>query len=217
MIDKKPRERLRARIEQYPLLKDAFPPETWEATITDLCERWCEPHRSWHGPKHLADLLQKIAKRYRGPAATCLQLIALYHDAIYNPKAKDNEEKSTELWLLSPASQKNKSLASPVAVALLETKYKHRPSSQLGVMFMELDCAALHASASAQEKQEYEEGIRQEYLKIGWKKYKALRTKFLAKWGERFPEYKPGTEAQLDILETLKPNRKPDAGIQIPR
>jgi predicted metal-dependent HD superfamily phosphohydrolase len=63
-----------------------------------LIGRWSEPHRGYHGVAHLAAVLLFIdehADHTADPEA--VRLAAWYHDAIYDPRATDNEERSAAL------------------------------------------------------------------------------------------------------------------------
>jgi len=63
-----------------------------------LVGRWSEPHRRYHGIGHLTAVLlfvNEYADHAEDPDA--VRLAAWYHDAIYDPLAVDNEERSAEL------------------------------------------------------------------------------------------------------------------------
>lgn len=63
-----------------------------------LIRRWSEPHRRYHGMGHLTAVLlfvDEYATHADDPDA--VRLAAWYHDAIYDPRAADNEENSAVL------------------------------------------------------------------------------------------------------------------------
>ncbi len=63
-----------------------------------LIRRWSEPHRRYHGMGHLTAVLlfvDEYATHADDPDA--VRLAAWYHDAIYDPRASDNEEGSAVL------------------------------------------------------------------------------------------------------------------------
>jgi predicted metal-dependent HD superfamily phosphohydrolase len=64
----------------------------------DLLARWSEPHRHYHTPDHLAAVLAVIDE-YAGlvPDADAVRLAGWFHDAVYDPRAADNEERSAAL------------------------------------------------------------------------------------------------------------------------
>lgn len=63
-----------------------------------LVARWSEPHRRYHGIGHLSAVLLFVDE-YADHAsdADAVRLAAWYHDAIYDPRAADNEDRSASL------------------------------------------------------------------------------------------------------------------------
>jgi len=63
-----------------------------------LVGRWAEPHRRYHGVGHLSAVLLFIDE-YADHAEDldAVRLAAWYHDAVYDPRASDNEERSAVL------------------------------------------------------------------------------------------------------------------------
>lgn len=59
-----------------------------------LVEAYSEPHRHYHTLEHVGEVL-RVVGRLKGEPAVLLAV--WYHDAVYDSKAKDNEEKSAEL------------------------------------------------------------------------------------------------------------------------
>ncbi len=72
----------------------AYPP------FDRLVEAYSEPHRHYHTLEHVGEVL-RVVGRLKGDAA--VQLAVWFHDAVYDPRAKDNEARSGELavWELS--------------------------------------------------------------------------------------------------------------------
>jgi len=76
---------------------------TAEAVGEDLLRRWREPHRRYHGPTHLSEVLAGVddlarAGHLRPAAHASAALGAWYHDAVYavsDPEA--NERRSADL------------------------------------------------------------------------------------------------------------------------
>jgi predicted metal-dependent HD superfamily phosphohydrolase len=66
----------------------------------DLLGRWAEPQRRYHTPDHLAFMLEVIDRHAElAGDADSVRLAAWFHDAVYDPRASDNEERSAQLAL----------------------------------------------------------------------------------------------------------------------
>jgi len=63
-----------------------------------LLARWSEQHRRYHGIGHLSAML-RFLDEYADHAADshAVRLAAWYHDAVYDPRSTDNEERSAVL------------------------------------------------------------------------------------------------------------------------
>src|SRR5262245_47509972 len=61
----------------------------------DLANRYEEPHRAYHNLRHLRHVLETI-DQLRGLVSdvTSVELAAWFHDVIYDPRGKENEEQS---------------------------------------------------------------------------------------------------------------------------
>jgi len=77
-----------------PLLPGGRAPAA-AAAGEDLLARWAEPHRRYHDQRHLREVL--AALDVLGPAPVEAVLAAFWHDAVYDPAAPDNEERSAVL------------------------------------------------------------------------------------------------------------------------
>ena len=65
-----------------------------------LVAAYQEPHRHYHNLEHITEMLKIVGKL--ADSATplpALQLAVWFHDAVYDPHAKDNEEQSAVLAL----------------------------------------------------------------------------------------------------------------------
>lgn len=73
-----------------------------DAVGADLLTRWSEPHRRYHGPVHLVEVLgavDELCRAGRVPPRdrTVAVLGAWFHDAVYDIGADDNERRSAAL------------------------------------------------------------------------------------------------------------------------
>lgn len=69
------------------------------AVAEGLLGRWREPQRSYHDVTHLSEMLAAIALLSFGASrsASLPNLVAWYHDAVYDPARTDNEAASAAL------------------------------------------------------------------------------------------------------------------------
>jgi predicted metal-dependent HD superfamily phosphohydrolase len=66
--------------------------------ISRLIPRYSEPHRHYHTWHHIAEVFD-ASEQISTDKSLELTLAILFHDAVYNPLAKDNEERSAELLI----------------------------------------------------------------------------------------------------------------------
>jgi predicted metal-dependent HD superfamily phosphohydrolase len=69
-------------------------PAAWAEAGRELLRRWAEPHRRYHDDEHLTSLLSTVDGL---GASVEVRLAVWYHDAVYDPRAADNEERSAQL------------------------------------------------------------------------------------------------------------------------
>src|SRR5471032_3364422 len=70
-------------------------PLTWHE---HLVAAYAEPHRAYHNQQHLAECLRWLYAAPRiGPPSDAVELAIWFHDAVYDPRADDNEERSASL------------------------------------------------------------------------------------------------------------------------
>ena len=91
-------ERLDALQRGFARLLDGYGVEATRAypLFDRLVAAYAEPHRHYHTLDHVAEVL-RVAGRLpcRSPGAVALAV--WFHDAVYDPRAGDNEERSADL------------------------------------------------------------------------------------------------------------------------
>lgn len=116
--------------------------------ILDLQMRWNEPHRVYHNQEHLEEILGLIEKSSEILAHDALVLCAFFHDAVYDPKSKTNEEDSFALFetmcIKKSPSKEMLPLLEEVGYMILDTKdHTKKPHSVTSAKFLELDLNGL--------------------------------------------------------------------------
>jgi predicted metal-dependent HD superfamily phosphohydrolase len=141
-----------------------------------LVAAYSEPHRFYHTLEHLDEMLQ-VAGKPADPAA--VELAIWFHDAVYDPKSKDNEDRSAVLaveWL-RPLQIPEETLQHVAAMI--------RATAHTGADEVDADTAVLLdadlASLSAEERRyaRYAADIRREYAWVDDSAYRAGRAKAL--------------------------------------
>lgn len=162
--------------------KDAarFSPIAAADIFSDLVSRHSEPHRRYHGLSHLAallDLLATHAPHVRPGSAA--RLAIWWHDAVYDPARRDNEDLSAVLArdhlarLGAPSS-----LAEETARIILITRdHWNGPPAGDGDFFLDADIAILGAPPGVYDA--YAAAVRQEYAFVTDAAFGAGRGAFL--------------------------------------
>jgi predicted metal-dependent HD superfamily phosphohydrolase len=152
----------------------------------DLCEKliaaYGEPHRRYHSLTHLTWLLNEEGRRAAlVPDRKLVQFAIWFHDAIYDPLAKDNEERSAD-WARDALTDLNLTeLARSVSALVLKTKDHARgDASPDEAIFLDMDIAILGAPRS--EYMQYAADIHVEDAAVPDEVFAAGRGAFLRSW-----------------------------------
>ena len=150
------------------------------ALMEALRQRYAEPQRHYHTWAHIEALLEHYRRWVRYLNRPGPVLWALYwHDAIYDPKAKDNEEKSAQLLEREAAGH-----LSPhdvdFAAAMIRATATHTVPEGLSAqdaedlaLFLDMDLSILGAPEPIYDR--YEQDIRAEYAFVPEEAYRAGR------------------------------------------
>ncbi|VVB78145.1 Uncharacterised protein [uncultured archaeon] len=150
-----------------------------------LFDFYNEKDRAYHNMDHILQGLKEIdlAKKFLEKPSE-LELAWYFHDAIYDPKRKDNEEKSAEFLraTLNSSSVSNDRLKT-MKQLILDTKHLEVPKTYDGKFICDIDLSIFGKSEIIYNK--YAENIRKEYLGVPLKDYKAHRAEVLKRFLER--------------------------------
>lgn len=165
------------------------------ADVQDLMHRWQEPHRFYHSSAHLDDLLQQITTSFRKGSITLtqkelLEITALFHDIIYDPARRDNEELSAS-YFLALCDDENAPAIKEIHDAILATR-DHAATTPLAALFNKYDMSIVERGLP--ELLDWEYGIYQEYKIFGNMAYKLGRLQFIEKLRKQYPHNKDNLE-----------------------
>jgi predicted metal-dependent HD superfamily phosphohydrolase len=145
----------------------------------ELIARYNEPHRFYHNIFHINDMLN-IAMGCRPSNIGMTNLIIWYHDAIYDPQRKDNEEKSAEFAIDQLKDHLSSDDVDTVASGILLTKHQFSSNLLTPDMSIIID-ADLYILSHDWCYTAYARAIRKEYAHLNDFEYIAGRKQFLEK------------------------------------
>lgn len=127
--------------------------------------RYNEPHRYYHTWNHIHQMLSFLNTDDKS-----LMLATLFHDIVYNPKEKDNEEKSAELF--KSVWKGDEQTLNEVCQMIIDTK-THVPTNEKSKILLEADLSIFKQSPEIIA--EYDKQIFKEYQFVDWKTYSQAR------------------------------------------
>jgi predicted metal-dependent HD superfamily phosphohydrolase len=146
---------------------------------TDLLRRWAEPGRTYHSLRHLDDCLSQLdAAPGEGADRDLVEAALWFHDAVYDPRAGDNENRSADLaseWLTELGVPKPRVEA--VAALVRLTSHRERPDDSDGRLVCDIDLSIL--GRPAREFDAYDREIRAEYRWVPDRQYRRERAAVL--------------------------------------
>ena len=165
-----------------------------------VLKRYEEHHRYYHTTTHLLDVVLQLSKLDNFDDE--LFLAAVYHDAIYDPQANDNEERSAALFLAEAKSASlNKLQMDSINRLILDTK-THKPSIEKSQLLIKADLSILEQPLS--KLIEYEHQIFKEFQFVDYKVYQPKRIEILNQLN---------VNGKLNALIEYVTFRKPSIGV----
>lgn len=128
-----------------------------------LVEAHRVPERHYHTLDHVLDCLRKFdALRERAPSPLAIELAVWFHDAIYDSRRADNEEKSAELAYqqLQQAGVEER-LAAKVRDLVVATRHDAEPVGTDQALLVDVDLSILGQPDEVFDR--YEAAVRREF------------------------------------------------------
>lgn len=184
-----------------------FGPQLLEQARAFALPYYGQSGRFYHNAVHVAEVLGALETR--GVLTTELALAVWGHDLIYDPKAKDNEQRSADTFAAWLAEQglDGASIAR-ISAMILATRHTQPPASRAEALLVDADLSILAASPARFAA--YEQAIRQEYAHVPALLYQLGRRKVLQGFWQRpqiyiTPEF-AGLEAgaRANLAKSLK-------------
>jgi predicted metal-dependent HD superfamily phosphohydrolase len=159
-----------------------------QKVFNKLIAAYSEKQRAYHTLQHLYECLVLVDSiRADLNDADAVALALWFHDAVYDPQAKDNELKSAELFEQYLAQDLSIDIVQKIKRWILATQ-KHEATNELDLQFLlDIDLAIL--AASPERFAEYEQQIQQEYAWVDPDVYSIKRKQVLAHFYQTEPLY----------------------------
>ncbi len=158
---------------------------TDEMLFHDLIARYSEPHRRYHTVQHLEECFGRFAE-LKGEAVHPqeIELALWFHDAIYDTRRQDNEERSAD-WARSTvlAASLPTSVAERVHALIMATRHNAVPSGTDEQIVVDVDLSIL--GARPERFDEYENQVRDEYFWVPGMVFRPKRRAILKEFLER--------------------------------
>eukprot|EP00667_Euglena_gracilis_P023161 EG_transcript_26055 len=148
-----------------------------------LAEQYGEPRRHYHTLAHVAEMFARLDATAPPLAPEDSRVVALavfFHDAVYDPAAKDNEEQSAaQFCCFATATAMPSPVVDRVAAFILQTKDHWGCASEDPALrrFLDADLAIL--GAPQPRYAEYARQVRQEYGHLSPEDFRSGRSAFL--------------------------------------
>ncbi|MCG8671719.1 MAG: N-methyl-D-aspartate receptor NMDAR2C subunit [Pseudomonadales bacterium] len=143
-----------------------------------IINHYQEPHRYYHNLNHISACLNHLDQFENLDSPQDIELAIWFHDVIYDPLAKDNEEKSAEFAIMTLDNLKFDSVRTEkIAHLVILTKHPSAPTNHDEKALLDIDLSILGSEASLYS--DYESWIRQEYKSVPNFLYRKGRRKVL--------------------------------------
>jgi predicted metal-dependent HD superfamily phosphohydrolase len=144
-----------------------------------LVRAWDEPQRHYHNLEHLKEclaMLDQVTHLCDDP--TAVEMALWFHDAVYDPKANDNEEQSARLALeCLREGGCSEAFVAQVERLILATKSHVSDGVRDTAVMLDIDLSIL--GQPRERFSRYEEGIRREFAWVPDTTYREKRAAIL--------------------------------------
>jgi predicted metal-dependent HD superfamily phosphohydrolase len=156
----------------------------------DLCDAYADPQRAYHTLDHVAHCLDGLAQHAALAERPCEVAVALwFHDAVYDPRATDNEARSAA-WAVAALREHDvrDDAVARVRAMILATRDHGGDLDGDTALLVDLDLAILGQSPDVFDR--YDAAIRVEYAWVAEPAYRTARTRVLRAFLDRRAIYR---------------------------
>ena len=162
-----------------------------------MLRAYAEPHRHYHTGEHIARtlaLFDGVRDRLRCPAES--ELAVWLHDAVYDPRAADNEARSADLAEALLVAGEAAAAVPAVRALILATRHAAPPEEHDARYVVDADLAILGADPA--EFDRYEAQVRREYAFVPDAEWRERRPRVLRRFLDRARIYETAEFAALE-------------------
>jgi predicted metal-dependent HD superfamily phosphohydrolase len=183
--------------------------------LADLRIRYGEPWRAYHTLAHIEEMFSDFDEfctscEFLLEHRDAVSMAIFYHDAVYDTTARNNEEKSAELFrTVAEWSGIEEVFTESVARAIIASKHTELPKDVTCRVLCDIDLAILGKPEAAFA--EYERKIRKEYGWVAEDQFRAGRLAVIEGFRSRpfiyatqFFREKYGRQARLNIFRSIE-------------
>ncbi len=186
-----------------------------EEAFDSLARSYATPARAYHNLSHIADCFDQLSLAASlAEDLNAVELAIWFHDAIYDSKAKDNEERSADKAVdFICGARLSEELAETVSALILATKHNAPPASADAALVIDVDLSILGRSTEVFDN--YERQIREEYAWVEARTFAAGRTAVLESFLSRSAIYSTGffrkryeSKARMNLRHSIEALRQ---------
>ena len=149
-----------------------------------LAQAYAEPQRHYHNQQHIAECLAEFDRaRHLAQRPEEVEFALWFHDAVYEPKAGDNEERSAAMARDCLERGGLSKIAETVGDLVMATKSHVTESGPDAALIVDVDLSIF--GQSEQRFAEYEQQIRKEYRWVPGLIFKPRRIEILQHFLDR--------------------------------
>ena len=170
-----------AWVATWRALGAAPPPGLFEEVLA----RYSEAHRHYHTARHLEECFAQLdTVRVEAERPGEVEFALWFHDAVYETRRHDNEQRSAE-WARLVADQAglDAGVGGRVAALIMATRHDAQPVGPDACVLVDVDLSILGAEPLRFD--EYERDVRQEYGWVPTPVFRRERRKILRSFLER--------------------------------
>ena len=150
-----------------------------------LSDLYSERHRAYHTLDHVSHCLDELEDaRHLADHPNDVEMALWFHDAIYDPKAKDSEQRSAELCRRTATEAGlPEGFGQRVTDLILATQHHGAPEGADARLLVDIDLSILGQARDRFDA--YETNIRKEYRFVPWPQYRSARRAILRSFLDR--------------------------------